>query len=59
MRLQTQEASIMSPKVRQPQRLIGRPLSFHTHRERRTRLHDASPLPRAESLRTFEVARLE
>ena len=49
----------MSPKVRQPRRLIGRPLSFHTHRERPTWLLDASPLPRACRQRTFEVARLE
>ncbi|OGP83955.1 MAG: hypothetical protein A2Y95_02080 [Deltaproteobacteria bacterium RBG_13_65_10] len=59
MRLQTQEASIMSPKVRHPRRLIGRPLSFHTHLERPTWLLDASPLPRAQSLRTLEAARLE
>jgi hypothetical protein len=49
----------MSPKVRHPRRLIGRPLSFHTHLERPTWLLDASPLPRAQSLRTLEAARLE
>lgn len=49
----------MSPKVRQPRPLIGRLLSFHTHRECRTRLLDASPLPRACRQRTFEVAPLE